>query len=110
MIPFIKQIISNLIDENNMENYFCKLCFIILVIIAIIFLIVITLICIIDYKNSIKDQKFNELKKIIEKLNFEQISDTKTEYYKDTEKIKKITSSDQQAKVLIAAIEAIKDL
>ena len=108
MIPFIKQIISNLIDKNNMENYFCKLCFIILVIIAIIFLIVITLICIIDYKNSIKEHKLKELKKIIKSLKFESISNTNTVYEDD--KIKFITSSDQQAKVLITAIEAIKDL
>ena len=108
MIPFIKQIISNLIDENNMENYFCKLCFIILVIIATIFLIVITLICIIDYKNSIKEHKLKELKEIIKSLKFESISNTNTVYEDD--KIKFITSSDQQAKVLIAAIEAIKDL
>ena len=56
----------------------------------------------------IKEQKQENLKKIIESLKFESISKTNTVYEDD--KIKSITSSDQQANVLIAAIEAIKDL
>lgn len=108
MTVFVKQIMSTLVYENNMENCFFKFCYIILVIIAILFLIVITIICIIDYKNSIKEHKLKELKKIIKSLKFESISNTNTVYEDD--KIKFITSSDQQAKVLIAAIEAIKDL
>lgn len=49
------------------------------------------------------------LKNIIDNKEFTSISETKTDYY-ENDKIKSITSSDQQAKVLIAAIEAIKDL
>ena len=56
----------------------------------------------------IKEQKQENLKKIIEISKFESISKTNTVYEDD--KIKFITSSDQQEKVLIAAIEAIKDL
>ena len=56
----------------------------------------------------IKEQKQENLNKIIESLKFESISNTNTVYKDDN--IKSITSSDQQAKVLIAAIEAIKDL
>lgn len=110
MTVFVKQIMSTLVYENNMENCFFKFCYIILVIIAILFLIVITIICIIDYKNSIKEQKLKKLNKIIESFKIENISNTKTKYYKNTDKIQEITSSDQQAKVLIATIEAIKDL
>ncbi len=55
------------------------------------------------------NNKLRLINKILEDSNIEKISDTTTKYDKDGN-ITEITSSDQQAKVLIAAIESIKDL
>lgn len=55
------------------------------------------------------NNKLRLINKILEDSNIEKISDTTTIYDKDGN-VKEITSSDQQAKVLIAAIESIKDL
>lgn len=53
--------------------------------------------------------KLTLINKIINNQEIYNINDTTTNY-DDKQNIKSITSSDQQAKVLIAAIEAIKDL
>lgn len=55
------------------------------------------------------NNKLRLINKILEDSNIEKISDTSTTYDKDGN-VKEITSSDQKAKVLIAAIESIKDL
>ena len=76
-----------------------------LVIICIIIIVFSTII----YFSIKKNNKLCLINKILEDENLMQISDTTTKYDKDGN-ITEITSSDQKTKVLIAAIEAIKDL
>lgn len=101
-------IILYLINKNNAVNTNLILYYIFSTFFLLFITSTFSFIHIINSKKLIKEQKQENLKKIIESLKFESISKTNTVYEDD--KIKSITSSDQQAKVLIAAIEAIKDL
>lgn len=101
-------IILYLINKNNAVNTNLILYYIFSTFFLLFITSTFSFIHIINSKKMIKEQKQENLKKIIEISKFESISKTNTVYEDD--KIKSITSSDQQAKVLIAAIEAIKDL
>ncbi len=90
---------ENNLLKSNMDLY-------IFIIILSIFIIILYSIIFISLNNT---NKLRFINKIIEDSNIEKISDTTTSYDKEGH-IEKITSSDQQAKVLIAAIEAIKEL
>lgn len=90
-------------NELLKENFDLNIFFVIFSIFTIILYSVVFIS--INHKN-----KLCIISKILEDTNIEKLSDTQTDFFNESNNIKSITSSDQKAKVLIAAIEAIKDL
>lgn len=106
---FLVPIIILLLNKTSLEKNDFLLYNIILTFVSLIVLSVLAIKLILTHKSFIKLSKIEILKKIINNQEIYNINDTITNY-DDKQNIKFITSSDQQAKVLIAAIEAIKDL
>lgn len=93
------------LSHTNLFNIFKKLN---LLLITLLIAIITISICVVFYLTNKKNNKLKLIYSIIESSKFEKNSETNTIHKND--KIKSITSSDQQAKVLIAALEAIKEL
>lgn len=110
LIPglLLPPIILYLVNKNNAVNTNLILYYIFSIFFLLFSTSIFLFIHIINSKKLIKEQKQENLNKIIESSKIESISKTNTVY--ENNNIKSITSSDQQAKVLIVAIEAIKDL